>query len=404
MLPHRHLASLSQMRAKLRPLVKPQVWGTLAVVSGLGFGTWAYFNHPEWLALTENQQTVGPTNTASETQSDISEEDKAIGADIDNISVLQKELSGVESTQLDANEETNKQENLFDEFINKRESAQNNLSVSSEKSTAEIEVPNPLAIKAAEPFGKGSIFPSGNSIGPQSNIPSTETSEKDPSSSNLPTSVSGNSTASGVSPLQSAIDRSNKTDNSSATENSDRTTSPLKSALDRNLGENSTPSQNTNQLKQQDSTSNLSPNTIPGQTTIPVSPNAGSNGYSTFPQSTYPSSSTVPGTTGYNTPTDTNNNPPNSYTYLTQPQTVPTAPVPAQANPSLTPTTPSNLGQSPFQNSISGNGYNNPGYNSNFSNPGLPASQVQQPSNFSVPRPVPGRYIGGGQINTFSNP
>lgn len=401
MLPHHHRpTSLSQLRAKLRPLIKPQVWGTLTVLSVLGFGTWAYFNHPEWLALTEDQQTIGPTNTASEMQPDISAEDKAIGADIDNLSVLQQELSVSDSNPIDLNGENNQTENLFDEFIKKKESAPTNTSVSGEKSTASANITNPLATKAVEPFGKGSIFPSGNWIGVQSHPKTTETSDNALDSTNSANSVNGNSPRSAVNPLQSALDRSNKTGNNSTTQNNDPNTSPLQSALDRN----STPSQNTNGLKQQDSTNNLSPTAIPGQTTTPVSPNYGSNGYSTFPQTTAPSSSTVPGATGYNTPAYNNNYTPNSYTYLTQPQTVQTAPVPAQTNPSLTPTTPSNLGQSPFQNSISGNGYNNPGYNPSISNPGLPATQVQQPSNFSVPRQIPGQYIGGGQINTFSNP
>jgi len=43
----------------------------------------------------------------------------------------------------------------------------------------------------------------------------------------------------------------------------------------------------------------------------------------------------------------------------------------------------------------------------NFGSVPLNANQGQQPIQpqpFSVPRQIPGRYIGGGEINTFANP
>ncbi|HEY9749155.1 MAG TPA: hypothetical protein V6C63_10785, partial [Allocoleopsis sp.] len=98
----------------------------------------------------------------------------------------------------------------------------------------------------------------------------------------------------------------------------------------------------------------------------------------------------------------------NSFNYLTQPQpdsTVPVgvAPVVPTA-PSIAPVIPSsnlrsNFRQSSFQGNQN-NGFNNSGFSDNA---GLQPSQLnQQP--FSAPRRVPGRNIGGGEINTFSNP
>jgi hypothetical protein len=67
--------------------------------------------------------------------------------------------------------------------------------------------------------------------------------------------------------------------------------------------------------------------------------------------------------------------------------------------------TPSNLGQTQTQFPNQFNQVNNSGFNPNVGNVGTQANQLSQPQpNFSVPRQIPGRYIGGGQINTFANP
>jgi len=96
----------------------------------------------------------------------------------------------------------------------------------------------------------------------------------------------------------------------------------------------------------------------------------------------------------------------NSFNYLTQPDSSASAGVApvVPAVPSIDPVVPSsNLNSSFRQSSFQGN-QNNGVNNSGFSgNAGLQPSQLnQQP--FSVPRRIPGRSIGGGEINTFSNP
>ena len=55
----------------------------------------------------------------------------------------------------------------------------------------------------------------------------------------------------------------------------------------------------------------------------------------------------------------------------------------------------------PNANGLTGGGLNSP-LNSNLSS--SQGQTLQPPPAFSVPRPIPGRHIGGGQINTFSNP
>lgn len=415
--PHQRPTSIRYLKARFRPLLRPQVWGTVTVLGAIGFGTWAYYNHPEWLALTENQQILAPSTTQPG-QADISAEDKAIGADIDNLSVLQQDLAIPKSAPLAPNSETEQREqNLFDEFIKKKEAAQGNKSAGSSAaatSTEQPSIPNPVGIQATDPANKSGIFPNLGGIGGGSYNPSAGTVANPIGSLNTPSSSDRNPTQLPVSPLQSALDRA--TGNNPSIQNPDRTsTNELRSTPGSTQTPTDNAQQNSSGLRQQDpstrltpsqETSQASPAPIPGQANAPVSPYTGTaGGYSTYPGTGYAPANPVPGATGYNVPPYTNNNPPNSYTYLNQPQAVPGVPPAAQVNPQVAPGTPSNLGQSPFQNSISGNGYNNPGYNPNYSNPGTPqSSQLQQQPNFSVPRPIPGRYIGGGEINSFSNP
>jgi hypothetical protein len=59
---------------------------------------------------------------------------------------------------------------------------------------------------------------------------------------------------------------------------------------------------------------------------------------------------------------------------------------------------------SPYQGVNPGTGANVPANPYNYGNPSAQPAQPAQQPNFSVPRTIPGRYIGGGQINTFSNP
>lgn len=63
------------------------------------------------------------------------------------------------------------------------------------------------------------------------------------------------------------------------------------------------------------------------------------------------------------------------------------------------PIVPANYRESPLPSFSQGAGVNTP-----YGNTSVPTPQPTQTPNTSLPRPIPGRYIGGGQINTFSNP
>lgn len=82
-----------------------------------------------------------------------------------------------------------------------------------------------------------------------------------------------------------------------------------------------------------------------------------------------------------------------------------------QSSPAVPSATPLNLngssGQqaSQFSNQGRNHQFSHQGINANLNNQVNQTNQVAQPNPpFSVPRRVPGRYIGGGEINSFSNP
>ena len=394
------------LKARLQPLIKFQVWGTAIVLSLVGFSTWAYFTHPEWFAFLQiDQESTPATSTASD--ANLSDEDKAIGADIDNLSVLQQDLAAGQIS-IKPDTKPSEQQGLFDEFIKNqgngdpKKSA--DLSVTN-KSPSESSIANPFGVKAGNILNNGSNLVSPNSTSEGSlNLGSPIPA----STLNLPTSLNQNTGALSVSPLQSALDR-NASGNISTVQNPSATTiSPLQSSVDRLNNSHLSPQnqaadkqgQSTTGLNQTDSTGRLTPSQS-------ISPYNSSTGYPVpVPGQGYTSTSPVSGTTGYNVPPVSNPNPVNSYTYLNQPQTVPQTvqgvPSAVPINPSL-PTTSSNLGQSPLPGGVPVTGYSG-SVNSNVGNTGLQPSQLPSQPNFSVPRPIPGRNIGGGEINSFSNP
>lgn len=187
------------------------------------------------------------------------------------------------------------------------------------------------------------------------------------------------------------------TASSSSTSQSTQPLSPLQSALNRSAGQpNAQTSDPSAQPAAQTPTAYGQPYGssfgTSGQTTVgqPTVGQASSqpSGYQPYVFQTAP----APGTTGYtvppafrtpaNTPGYPNSTYPNS-TSIT-PQTAPALP-----NQAI----PNSYGRTP-------------GYSStapNFSAPTYTSPQSAQPA-FSVPRTAPGQYIGGGEINTFSNP
>jgi hypothetical protein len=119
-------ASMRYLKAKLWNLTRPAVWGTAMFLSVMGLVTREYFVNPNFLSRQPQEQKPDVGEKAG---SDISSEDKAIAADIDNLPVLISDaekaaLATVNTPVVKANT-TNKQKNTLEESIKNQNSNTN---------------------------------------------------------------------------------------------------------------------------------------------------------------------------------------------------------------------------------------------------------------------------------------
>lgn len=202
--------------------------------------------------------------------------------------------------------------------------------------------------------------------------------------------------------------------------------SPLQSALDRSagIGASNSPSPSEAPSEPQSNLTAQTPANA-GQTTlpwlVPTGQVARPLGTPTFTTPTYiPQTSPFPGTTGYTLPSALRptlpysaapiySNYANRYfngAYSGYPG-YPGAysnPYPGFPANTVTPSTyPTVLQLTP---TLPISPYGRPGYSTGVPVPNFntPTTTLPQPVPFSIPRTPPGRYIGGGEINTFSNP
>ena len=77
---------LRYLKARLSIFTRPSFLAAVVFLSCLGFVVKEYWTNPEFLKFTQNQEA--PSFTPSNSQSSLSDEDRAIAADIDNLSVL----------------------------------------------------------------------------------------------------------------------------------------------------------------------------------------------------------------------------------------------------------------------------------------------------------------------------
>jgi hypothetical protein len=112
-------ASLRYMKARLRPFSRPAFWGSLCLICVWGFAIYQYFQHPEWLSPSS-----ADVKNTTPTFSQLSSEDLAVGADLDNVDLLLKELEQQETIPLTSSNKiskknplpTNNQDTAFSRF------------------------------------------------------------------------------------------------------------------------------------------------------------------------------------------------------------------------------------------------------------------------------------------------
>ncbi|MBD1841272.1 hypothetical protein H6F78_19990 [Coleofasciculus sp. FACHB-64] len=381
-------ASIRYLKARLRTFARPAFWGSAIALVMMVIGVWEYWVHPEWLnSLLDGETESGQVDSADNPSDDpnLSQESSVIGADIDNLPALMQEFNrgtnqGAGKKGKEKAQDPTQQEGLFEQLTRNPATASNTESTAQPQAIAGIpKAPqnsnNPFLTSAQD------LLNTGLNVGPQPNTGAflglTPTNQQ------------------AVNPTTTATSTPNLGFGVPNLTNQNQNVLPVNS-LQQALNQNSA-----NQAV------NASPSGNTSQQTLPNSTSTG--------QMAPPPASALANTTGYSTPLPTTSNAtqgsstPNSYTYLTQPQAVPpvvapAVPVTPQIAPPVAPITTSNYGQYPSGANTQRSGFNsNSGFGSNLGNSGAQPGQLNQP-NFTAPRRVPGRYIGGGQINTFSNP
>ena len=318
-------ASIRYVKARLKSLMRPAVWGSSAVLLLMILFGWEYFTHPEWLKAINNDQESGDEQAADLTTPDGSTSSQkdiaAIGADIDSSPVLQKELEQSHPappiTMGNSQSQAGRPESLFDQSTREQSSQSQTSSIpplgmpvsgTSDTSTYKQNFYNPFVSSAQDLLNSGPFTTSDRStpvIGLDSGVQNQSSTSYPSAATNSPligvnsfNSANRNQSTTAVSPLEAALNQTPQTTNSTASSAATQT-----------------PAYPSGQT--------LSAPTYTGQTGI---------------QSAAP---VIPSTTGYSLPPNTSSiSSSTSYPDPTQPQSVPGVP-PIPTTPSVAPVTPS---------------------------------------------------------------
>ncbi|MEG5000072.1 hypothetical protein [Microcoleus sp. B4-D4] len=445
--------SVRYLIARLRHWTQPAVWAPLAVLCAGGLFIWEVSVHPERLSI-DGEEVAASNNQAS--LPGLSAEDSAIAAEIDSLPVLINQFNQSNSELSLLNSSVVKGQGLFNEInAGGSEKSQPSSAMQQQATSRLLTLPNlanpdagfqnnnPLnsslpssnAASALSLSGSGAIVSGIKTIGfPESGGTATSTLSQQSSGAN---SGKQNDAPLPLSPLQAAMQKYLAT-NTSATATSTENTASSAQLLDRPASSES-PANPANLLPAAATAQGRAnpvnvPVALPSvaiQTnTIGESPQF-LNPTATTPESSARLNSRVPSLGEINTAPATVAMPKNPYqTNLygsgvapeVQPAALPAVvPGPIPLLPNVRQSSfPSAIGESKIINpQVSPNSANSefqPAQSNQLNLPGQPnfgavpqnnnnQGQQIQPQPFSTPRSLtPGRYIGGGEINTFANP
>ena len=443
--------SVRYLIARLRHWTQPAVWAPLAVLCAGGLFIWEVSVHPERLSI-DGEEVAASNNPAS--LPGLSAEDSAIAADIDSLPVLVNQFNQSNSELNLLNSPSVKGKGLFDEIRPRREEIPQPSSAPKQAASSRfLPLPNLVnpAVAAPNNNPENSSLPSSNATSALSLSGSgapmygikTIGESGGTATATLPQASSGansgkqNDNPLPLSPLQAAMKKYVAT-NTSATAAAQKTGNSAK-LLDRPASPG--PPTNPANLLPTTTTAQAGANPVNVPAALPQLPAQTNtiinesqqflNPAATVPESFAGLNSRVPSLPEINAVPATVALPKNPYqTNLSgsgfAPEAQPAAlPV---ATPSPIPLLP-NVGQSAFPSALGGNKIISPQFSPNSANsqfqpaqpsrlnlPGQPNFGVVpqntnqgvgpiQPQAFSTPRSLtPGRYLGGGEINTFSNP
>jgi len=119
-MPHRHYppAYLRYLKARLWNLGRPSFWGTAIFLSVVGLVTWEYWKNPDIFVYKQKNQVASQKSA----DSDLSEENRAIAADIDNLPVLFNDFEQATVSSTANTSKEKKSKGLLEDVINKQKS------------------------------------------------------------------------------------------------------------------------------------------------------------------------------------------------------------------------------------------------------------------------------------------
>ena len=446
--------SVRYLIARLRHWTQPAVWAPLAVLCAGGVFIWEASVNPEGLRI-DGEEEAASNNSGS--LPGLSPEDSAIAAEIDSLPVLVNQLNGSTSSELNLlNSSVVKSQGLFEEIsdrglgIPQPSSAPKRVTSSrflplpnlanpavgtANNNPQNSSLPSSDATSALSLFGSGGLMSGIKTIEPESGGRATATLSQASSAAN---SGQQNENSLPLSPLQAAMKKYVVTNTEAAAAAAQKTADSA-TLLDRPArvpaaanAANLLPTTATAQAGANpvNVPAALPPLAAPTNTAVKESQEL-LNPTATVTESFAGLNSRVPNLPAINAGAATVALPKNPYqTNLSgsglAPEVRPAAlPV---ATPTPLPLLP-NVGQSPFPSAIGGSKIISPQFSPNSANSEFQPSQPSQfklpdppnfgvvpqntnqgvgpmqPQPFSTPRSLtPGRYIGGGEINTFGNP
>jgi len=443
--------SVRYLIARLRHWTQPSVWAPLAVLCAGGLFIWEVSVHPERLSI-DGEAAADSNNPDS--ISGLSAEDSAIAAEIDSLPVLVNQFNQSNSELNLFNSSAIKSQGLFEEIRDRRLAIPRQSSAPKQAASSRFlslpNLQNPAvgtvnnnlqnsSLPSSNPRSDLSLSGSGATIsGIKTIAPESAGTEATlPEASGSGNSGKQNDNPLALSPLQAAM-KKYVAGNTSATAAAQKTANSAK-LLDRPAS--TEPPANPANLLPTTTTAQAGANPVNIPAALPQLPaptNTIINESQQFlnpaakaPESFAGLNSRVPSLSEITASPATVALPKNPYqTNLSgsgfapsvQPAIVPVA------TPSPIPLVP-NVGQSPWTSAIGGSKIISPQFSPNSANaqfqPAQPSRlnlqnqanfgvvpqntnqgvQPIQPQAFSTPRSLtPGRYIGGGEINTFANP
>ncbi|MFN6528983.1 hypothetical protein [Nostoc sp. ChiSLP03a] len=321
-MPHRHYppAYLRYLKARLWNLGRPGFWGTAIFLSVVGLATWEYWSNPDIFVYKQKKPVV----LQKSADSSLSEENKAIAADIDNLPALFNDFEqGTVSSTANAPEqqaEAKKSKGLLDDVINKQKSANNTklnpgLGVNGDTSPA---AKNPFVQQTDNLLRTGTVDSSNPFLGLKTFNTASEPTGGDQTSSSLGVGFTNqankNQNSLSIDPLQAALNQSTNQKLSSFSSN----TATQTNAVGQVSAPGTTLIPPSNSLTSQNSLPNTGLTTGTGNTSTGT--NLPQNPYNTY---TNLNNGQVVPNNGLSTGTNLPQNPYNTYTNLNNGQVVP---------------------------------------------------------------------------------